>query len=164
MAGTPSRNGITVSFYGLNGKLLKRKPIKGKHCWVTGQPQKGNMGSADWVREIYIANDERDLYLLMDKSVPKGTVPFSTSGCSGGVELIHMVAGKPKVEIFKSAVAMGKLKDLPPSAPPSAQKLLVIDGFHLSAIDPADLEKQLGETGSGKGSPFSKDWGKRKII
>ena len=27
-----------------------------------------------------------------------------------------------------------------PSAPPSAQKLLVIDGFHLSAIDPADLD------------------------
>lgn len=87
MGGIPHDNGITLNAYDITGTTVLFTDTY-THCWLTGQPAEPGVGSQDWLKEVYLAKNQKDLYSLLREFPPNGTlVPF-TSAASKNV-LIH---------------------------------------------------------------------------
>lgn len=91
MGGMPCEDGMTLQFYDPEGNPDETRPsISGVSCWVTGQPQRtAGIGSADWLKEAYLAPDPVSLYSLMRTYQPTGQpIPF-TSAASQNVSVYY---------------------------------------------------------------------------
>ena len=110
MAGIGSYDGLTIEFYTPDGKRDKTRPPKHfERCWLTAQPQGvKNVGSEDWLNEVYLAPDEQSLYQLMRNNPPAGTLPLFTTGSSHNVTLYFFDSGAEQPpESFYSAIGEG---------------------------------------------------------
>lgn len=110
MGGIGSSNGITLEFFKQDGSPDAAKPsIDFKCCWLTAQGRGlSNVGSQDWLKEVYLAPDSHSLYQLMRKYPPKGTVPPLTTAASLNVTVYYIdkTVQQPPHK-YKSAIGLG---------------------------------------------------------
>jgi len=117
MGAIASEAGITLVPLKPDGKTPSSKLPKKlyKSCLLTAQPATPGIGSQDWLKEIYLANNAGELYALLKTFPATGTHPPLTSLASQQV-LVNYVDtdGTMRSARFLSCVASGKVnKDVP---------------------------------------------------
>jgi hypothetical protein len=110
MGGMADGKGMTLEFHDPEGNPDETRPsITGLSCWVTGQaPQKPGLGSADWLKEAYLAPDPASLYALMRTYPPTGTTNPFTSAASQSVTVHYFDKdGAMQSEKWNSVIGEG---------------------------------------------------------
>jgi hypothetical protein len=110
MGGAASPKGIQLIFHDAAGNVDATRPaITQAFVHLTGQPQgQPGVGSADWLKEVYLAADPQGIYTLMRSYPPSGTTPPLTSAVSKQVTVNYYDAeSQMHSETWTTALALG---------------------------------------------------------
>jgi len=143
MGGIPSTSGVTLDSYDASGTTLQSTQLF-KCCWLSGQnnPTKGTaspIGSNDWLKEVYLAPNEKSLYSLLRQFPPTGYHPPLTSGASRAVMVTYMDASGQVVSHEWSSVIASMTSGQGPITVPGPggvqESLIVIDRIQVTDGD-----------------------------
>ena len=132
-------DGVAVQEHGTpNSKTYKL-------CWMTpGPPRKVGVGSEDWLHDVYLADNDQDLYTLMRNSTPAVHGPSLTSAASQDVVFHTMENGLPKTTSWMSVIASGEIVDVPGPGG-KIEKLMRVDLLTVASDDVTQPEHPLRE-------------------
>lgn len=109
LGGPAGQNGITLQFYDESGSFTTRAPLHQPCCWLTGQPAgTPGVGSQDWLKEVFLAPDQEDLYALMRAYPPAGTVVPLNAAASQNVRVNYVDSDATvRSSVWKTAIGIG---------------------------------------------------------